>query len=54
MGAAEGSLARPPTFTPTTDRRRLTRSLSHDGQATAVATCMNFSNCAPQAKHPYS
>jgi hypothetical protein len=54
MGAADGPLARPPTFTPTTDRRRLTRSLSHVGHATAVATCMNFSKCAPQAKHPYS
>jgi len=43
-----------PTFTPTTDRRRLTRSLWHDGHATAVGTCTNFSNSAPQARHPYS
>jgi hypothetical protein len=45
---------REPTFTPTTESRRLTRSLSHVGHITAVGDCMNFSNCAPHARHPYS
>ena len=54
MGAADEPLARVPVFTPTSDRRRLTRSLSHDGQTTADGTWTNFSNSAPQAKHPYS
>jgi hypothetical protein len=54
MGAAGALDARAPTFTPTTDRRRLTRSLWQDGQATAVGAWTSFSNSAPQARHPYS
>jgi hypothetical protein len=54
MGATDEPLARAPVFTPTSDRRRLTRSLSHDGHATAEGTWTNFSNSAPHAKHPYS
>ena len=55
MGAADDdSPARVPTFTPTTDRRRLTRSLSHDGHATAEGIWTNFSNSAPHARQPYS
>jgi hypothetical protein len=54
MGGADGPAARRVVFTPTTDRRRLTRALSHVGQTTADGTWTNFSNSAPQAKHPYS
>ncbi len=54
MGAAEGPAARLVDFTPTTDRCRLTRELSQVGQTTADGTWTNFSNSAPQAKHPYS
>jgi hypothetical protein len=45
---------RPPLFTPTTDSRRLTRSLSHETQTTAEGRWTNFSNSAPQARHAYS
>jgi hypothetical protein len=54
MGALGAPPARAPVFTPTSDSRRLTRSLSHDGQATALGTWRNFSNSAPQARHAYS
>lgn len=54
MGAAGPLEARVPTFTPTTDRRRLTRSLWQAGQATALGAWTSFSNSAPQARHPYS
>jgi len=54
MGADDGSLMRPLIFTPTTESRRLTRSLSHETHATADGRCTNFSNSAPQAKHAYS
>jgi hypothetical protein len=55
MGAADGpSLVRAPVFTPTSERRRETRSLWHDGQVTALGVWTNFSNSAPQARHPYS
>jgi hypothetical protein len=54
MGAEGVSLMRPPVFTPTTESRRLTRSLSHETHTTADGRCTNFSNSAPQAKHAYS
>lgn len=54
MGAGEGPAARLVDFTPTTDRRRLTRELSQVGQTTGDGTWTNFSNSAPQAKQPYS
>ena len=45
---------RPPTFTPTTDRRRLTRSLWHERHTTADGVWTNCSNSAPQARQAYS
>jgi len=54
MGAADSPAVRPPVFTPTSERRRLTRSLSQRGHETARGVCTNFSNSDPQAKHAYS
>jgi hypothetical protein len=54
MGAADAPSERLPIFTPTTERRRLTRALSQVGHATAEGVWTNFSNSAPQARHPYS
>jgi hypothetical protein len=44
-----------PVFTPTRESRRLTRALSHAGQATVtVAVATYFSNSFPQAAQAYS
>jgi hypothetical protein len=54
MGADGVSLVRPPVFTPTSESRRLTRSLSHATHITGPGRCTSFSNSAPQARHAYS
>jgi hypothetical protein len=54
MDAAGASLGRPPVRIPTTDRRRLTRSLWHARQTTAAGVWRNCSNWTPHARHAYS